>query len=524
MSPARWRLHGQTPQPVRARSGALRALIRVSTIYFCAAAALESAPLHAGAVLVVNASSASITCRGDASDGPVSIAAGSSGKITLGVHAAKATTLSSVDCGQGLRTRAMNVTQHSGDRFILINGRQRRVLNVLLYSAIPTDPEAGFLPLVRGITKTYQASHPDVLLNIILDPDVDSYDFATLRNSILGKDGVDIAELDTVFLQYLHDNNLIIPLAVNPSAAWPVANQAVTLGGTTFGVPSWLCSDFLFSAKSEDGVATFAQLRTFLQAGTQGPTLTADLDGTWTIPSLYIQAATQMHHRASASEALGGDIDAEAVTRLAEVGTWCERSTGNPCIDKTFHSANNKRDGSLEQEFDARPTLTDIGFSERSFYIDYYAKKHEPLHLIAFPWADQPGAAHLVYVDAFVVSAANCNQDPCKEDAIKFATFATSTDTKKYVTLSKDLKAGSPPRHLLAASRAFYDDSEIRNDALYSQVHLHFLSGRLLPYATDFTPERQYNFLTAICPKLQTASSKWKCTPPPKPTPGTDAP
>lgn len=486
----------------------------------CAVFAPLQTLANAGEVLIVNASSAPITCRGDGSDQDTHIAAGSSGKVAVGVNAhadplTKIPTLNSVDCGQGLRVRAMNLTKDgASNRFLLVNGHQRRVLNVLLYSAIPTDPDAGYMPLVRWMTETYQASHPNVLLNVILDPAIDIYDFKTLKSSVLGKDGVDIAELDTVFLKYLHDSDLILPVTINPAEAWSVANKAVALDGATFGIPSWLCSDFLYSAKPEDRVTTFGQLRTFLHAG---HTLTADLDGSWTIPSLYIQAAVQMGSFGSASEALAGTIDSEVVKRLAEVGAWCEGKEKNPCIDKTFHKANQDKDGALEQHFDTDPTLADIGFSERSFYLDYYATEHQALHLVPFPWGDQASAAHLVYVDAFVVNAHTCEQNPCKDDAARFAQFATSVGVKKHITLSKDLKAGSPPRHLLAASRAFYEDSEIRNDAVYSQVRERLLSGPLLPYATDFTPEGQYNLLNALCPKLISDSPKWACKVPPKP-------
>jgi len=80
------------------------------------------------------------------------------------------------DCGSGLRTRAMNISTEGPNRVVFINGRQSRTLNVILYSAIPTDPTLGYEPLVRGLTLRYQAQHPDVLLNLVLDPSIDIYD------------------------------------------------------------------------------------------------------------------------------------------------------------------------------------------------------------------------------------------------------------------------------------------------------------------------------------------------------------
>lgn len=82
----------------------------------------------------------------------------------------------------------------------------------------------------------------------MLDPSVDGgYDFDQI-GKLLGPQGVDVAELDTVFLKYLVDGDSILRLSPEGIDAWPVAKEAATLRGVFYGIPSWLSSDFLTAA------------------------------------------------------------------------------------------------------------------------------------------------------------------------------------------------------------------------------------------------------------------------------------
>jgi thiamine pyridinylase len=420
-----------------------------------------------------------------------------------------------VECG-GLRTRSMNITPESPDRVIFLNGRQRRVLNTLLYAAIPTDPKVGFMPLVQWLTLSYQASHADVLVNLVLDPAIDVYSFANLKDSVLSAKGFDVAEIDTVFLKWLKDEGLISPARITGEEPWPVARQAVMLGGQAYGVPSWLCSDFLFSTTSDmRGIKTFTDLQSYMAKMPAGRrALVGDLDGTWTIPAAYIQAFVQSHAATTAFDAAAAPIDAAVITRMAKFGTWCAQSNTDPCIDGTFHNA---KDGAVEQAFDAGYAANDMGFSERSFLLALYQQAPAELSLTAVPWGDQADAPKLAYSDAFVTSMATCGKEPCASDAAAFAAFMTSAATKKYVAMGSDLPGGDPPRHLIVATKPFYDDDDVKGDPVYTQIIAGFLKGKIQPYLTSFTPKLQYDLLSGICPVLQQQSPSWKCKIPKKP-------
>jgi hypothetical protein len=229
----------------------------------------------------------------------------------------------------------------------------------LLYASIPTDPRVGFAPLVKWLTMSYQAAHADVLLNLVLDPAIDVYSFGNLKDAVLSAQGFDVAEIDTVFLKWLKDEELIGPIRITGDEPWPVVKQAVTIDGQTYGVPSWICSDFLFSIGGGlTGVKTFADLQAYVaKSAAARRALVGDLGGTWTIPAAYIQAYVQSHAATSASDAVIAPIDAAVIARMVKFGTYCALS--NSGIDGTFHSA---RDGAVEQAFVTEPAATDDGF------------------------------------------------------------------------------------------------------------------------------------------------------------------
>lgn len=97
-------------------------------------------------------------------------------------------TINWIECGSGLRTRAMNVMVTGPDVVLFLTGKQKRTLNVSLYVSIPTDPIAGYAPMVRWLTLAYQAKHPDILLNVVFNAAVDPYNFKALKNQVFGAD------------------------------------------------------------------------------------------------------------------------------------------------------------------------------------------------------------------------------------------------------------------------------------------------------------------------------------------------
>jgi hypothetical protein len=70
---------------------------------------------------------------------------------------------------------------------------------------------------------------------------------------------------------------------------------------------------------------------------------------------------------------------------------------------------------------------------------------------------------------------------------------------------------GGKDREIPVATKPFYDDEDVKADPVYAQVVGGFLNGEIQHYLASFTPKRQYDLLSGICPALQQQSPAWKC-------------
>jgi hypothetical protein len=212
----------------------LALLIALSAILWTSAAAF------AGELVIYNTSQGPATCLVDGyttdSGNPVTIQftinpgerlniPPSLTATTKAKEAMKTTKMISwAECGKGLRTSAMNIKVDGPDGLLFLNGKQNRPLNVILYASIPTDPTIGYGRLVRGLTLAYQATHPEVLLSLVLSTDdrLDPYNFKKLKTIILGKEGFDVAEVDTVVFDYIVRSHVIKESNKKGDDTWPV--------------------------------------------------------------------------------------------------------------------------------------------------------------------------------------------------------------------------------------------------------------------------------------------------------------
>ncbi len=103
--------------------------------------------------------------------------------------------------------------------------------------------------MVQRIVNEFQQKNPQILLNAVMTQDLkyDTYTYSNLPN-LLGKNGFDLVELDTLMLSYAVDRNLILPAspAISTSKFWEVGLKASSYNHQLYGFPTWLCSYFLF--------------------------------------------------------------------------------------------------------------------------------------------------------------------------------------------------------------------------------------------------------------------------------------
>jgi thiamine pyridinylase len=467
---------------------------------------------QAGQLILKNSSNAPITCTVDGytaatgwkNDWIITVNPNTPFYVAQNYSRADAPIINWAKCA-GLQTRGMAITPKGPNQTLVFNGLQTRVLNVALYPYIPNLPNSDFSPLVDYVVQTYQAQNPQVLLNAIMSENVDIYSFTALPN-LLGPSGYDVMELDMLYLGFLASNNLINPQQAPTAQTLPVALNAATYNGQLYGIPSWLCMDFLYSgSRSVWNVTSLSTLKTFLAGQPSGITANVgDYAGSWRLPSIYVNAYVQAYGYANLQNAFVMPPDTTVMNNLIWLVQNCNFNSQNPCIDGTYH---NDPNGTSEQVFAAGLANTDTGFSEQSFYINLY-NGPSPLYLVPEPWGQtrQP----LLFADSFVTNSSTCPpSSQCTSDAAAFTTLMTSVNMKSYIVMSRDLPALTPWRTLLVPYNAFWTQAAIQNNPLYQQYALVF--SLAMPFPNTWTSYMQTQMGTQVCAAFQQQLPNYSC-------------
>ncbi|HEX7884716.1 MAG TPA: hypothetical protein VF474_01950 [Phenylobacterium sp.] len=473
---------------------------------------------QAGQLVLKNTSAAPITCTVDGwtlasgwnFDWYIQVPA--NGAYYVGQNASHvgsdgAPVINWVSCG-GLTTRSMTLKPSSPSQTLVLNGQQTRVLNVALYTYLPTLPTDRFEGLANYVVQTYQAANPQILLNATLNSDIDTYNFDGLT-TLLGPQGFDVIELDTLYLGYLASSGLINPAKIVGEAPLPAALPGATIDGQLYGIPSWLCMDFIYSGNPAlKQQATLAQLLQFFSATPAGQRpLVGDFNGSWRLPSIYINAYVQTYGYGHIAQATTMPPDPGVIASLVSLSDTCNLNGADICTNNTVHNLNNASNGASEQIFATGGASADVGFSEQSFYVNLYGPA-TPLYVIPTPWGQTPQP--LLFQDVFVSSAATCGPStPCAADATAFTTLMTGMAMKNYITQSQDLPAGSPWRTLLVANAGFWNQPAVQANPVYQQVSGVFATAR--PFPNTFTAAVQTNMAQSICKSLQASRPAYVC-------------
>ncbi len=411
-----------------------------------------------------------------------------------------------IQCGSYIQTRAMSITSEGPDQTLILNGKQNRVLNVALYPYLPTMPDGDFTKLVKHVVETYQKQNPKVLLNAVLNENVNIYSFTNLP-TLLSANGFDVIELDVLYLGFLAQQGLINPVLDKdkPKNALPVALKASTYKNDLWGIPSWLCMDFLFSTdKDITNNTSLKDLLTFLKKDS-APSLIGNYNGSWRLPGMYISSYVQTYGYDNVDNAMVMPPDKTVINNLISLTNTCANTKEvNKCTNNTYHDASN---GTTEKVFALSEVSNDMGFSEQSFYINLYGYS-QALYVTPTPWGDTPQP--LLYSDSFVTSSKMCpNGSICADDAMAFISLMTSLDMKNYIVQSQDLSEGSPWRTLLVANDDFWQQSQIKDNPLYKQYKQVLTSAQ--PFPNDFTDKSQTDMESQICKKLKAKQPSYVC-------------
>jgi thiamine pyridinylase len=348
-----------------------------------------------------------------------------------------------------------------------------RPLRVALYPYVPARAEAYW-----QLERAFEATH-DVDLTFV-DLAYDYYG-GDLRKALEAGE-VDVVEVDTVLLEELVRADLLDgldDLSVDDAAFLPVAASAARVDDVRYGVPHWVCGNFLFYRAADPeadrihaltGLSGLRSLVGAPYAGGEG--LYIDLRGSSTLGEKYLDALFDLYGADAALEKVRSLdlaafeaaedpvalLDPAAIQALDRVFGLCP---GGLCDSDKHHDF-----GQYYARAFARGDVRFlVGYSERLHFVEdewlhgirdgspALGKPRDPgVGVVAAPLADGEGQ-HLAWVDVLAVREGLSKRT--RRDAVAFVTFAASEAAVR-TTLTPAW--GQAPRYLLPARRALYTD------------------------------------------------------------------
>jgi thiamine pyridinylase len=363
-------------------------------------------------------------------------------------------------------------------------------LYVSLFSSIPDAAEDSFSTLKTHIKQDFESKNPSIEL-LIKDLDTvhdDAYTVSKENSNQIGtwltapvagddpnKSGLHLVEADMVVLDELVRQGLIKPWEMpGPTADWhPAAKEAVTLDGKIYGIPHWLCADFIFAHKRDIVKSNNAtELRAALDKGTTPAHLAGRMVGSWNFASLYLQAFADTHGADHVVEGLAEKLDDPVVDGLNLVAQACAANGKNPCLDSTYKVTTSAPYLLAEDKADAL-----IGYSERLHYILKHSTSKESVYFESAPLGK--GNHPVLFVDAFVLRK-DC-VGACESSAGAFAQYMADPGTMSWILTSQDASSNRVPRYLLAATDSAYRADGVKTDQHYNQMKEMVRDGRPYP-------------------------------------------
>ena len=361
-----------------------------------------------------------------------------------------------------------------------------RPFRAVLYPSIPDAGGDSFAMLRHILERGFEARHPDVDLDLKIDPKIDLYDWTVLEGLFGDSASADMVELDTQLLGDVVEAGLVRPFDARAEDTLPLARRAVTVDGIVYGLPTYLCTQVVFARDAGiESVTSSADAVRFLAGLDRHATpLVGNFAGSWTLPGLYVGAWSGTHLEGEApccdfsppAEAYSLPLDPAVVAGLEPLIRACEKNGQNPCLAGAY-----KEGAKAEAAFATGQANGFAGYTERLFEILGAASFNDLPRLAALPLGRS--TRPLVFVDALVVRR-SC-EGACLADARAFARFMHSLDVRNLIAFSADTE-GALPRYLLQANTSFYTSEPAVHDPIYAAVWK-----RILPVARHF-PNRGF--------------------------------
>ncbi|MCK4765403.1 MAG: hypothetical protein KAW12_24590 [Candidatus Aminicenantes bacterium] len=354
------------------------------------------------------------------------------------------------------------------------------ILKVVLYPYIPVGPSGSLQPMANRIESEFEGENPSIDLQILpIGYENDPYTTENLTKWLgapVSDSGVHIVELDAVMLGFVTENSLVMPQDPSGFASdfHPAALSAVRIGDTSYGVPHWMCGNFIISpveaiTQSQNLDVLGKLLR---ENKDDSPYLSGNFRGSWTLPSLYLGAWACTYGPSNLQDALTGPLDAAVVGLLNTAASLCtDEASANPCIDFTYKDNTQSMSDFAKGEYDGF-----IGFSESMNTIAQQGVSSSDYYIGNFPFGnDNEQAYSLYYSDVFVIRQ-DCEGD-CITATTAFIRYMIKLDTFKWIVKTEDSSTPAIPRYVIPSREGVFDLPDIQADQYYQRIKVAIYSG-----------------------------------------------
>ena len=372
------------------------------------------------------------------------------------------------------------------------SGGGQRTLSVVIYPFVPDQ-----MDLFYQTKQDFEAAHPDINLQII-DLSENYYD-PSKEKSVSGTTA-NVYELDTVFLQdFVTAKKIkVLPDSLVPAEGEVLANtkNGSMIGGVWYGVPHWVCGNFLFYLTSDTALANAQTLSDLKNVVTPSNGIFSDLAGKSNLGEYYIDVLNDRYGDSSAFQNFltVETLDQGAVDDLNDVLNLCPAGY---CRSVDFH----ERDGFYPRQFARRAVRAYVGYSESLYNVIMEIENScsaadncvdiNDVTAGILPFDDN-GQHQFSWVDSMVIDSGCTGQ--CEQDAITFIKFYTGESTILAALLPGTYR---PVRYLLPARASLYANSDLLAAApLYAKFKT------MIENASTITKDGLVSNLNAIGAKL----------------------
>jgi thiamine pyridinylase len=345
--------------------------------------------------------------------------------------------------------------------------RMRRELRAAMYPYIPLKASVYW-----KVESAFEEEFPAINLKYV-DLGYDYYGGEleqALQNAL-----IDVAEVDTILLEKLASEGLITPLDESsllpaPEAFLEFSLEAARFNGDLYGVPHWICGNFLFYDLDDPEAWRFETCDTLLELEmiigkptSFDASVLLDMRGSSTLGEKYIDAVVDKYpvREEALKYATTDSVDEDALEALNRL---FRMTPGGLCDSEHHHEYT----GFYARSFSRKQARVMIGYSERlHFVIDEYfygireglpsrgRNQGKGIGVVSAPLSDR-GSQHLAWVD--ILSCRSGMDAQTAADAEAFVSFLASLPVNKEILIPE---WGEAPVYLLPARKSLYTDPEV---------------------------------------------------------------